>query len=179
MYVFSFQNECFKLGSFKHHPISDSRSSLIPHPSLSERHISIFFLRCSFFYRWTFSHLIFVFLNFTIYSLIPRGVLLPHSIQVQLKLLTFFFSLHFAKTFQSVIQRTGAGLRQRQCLHWKYYISISFHIEWDMIVVTVFLSILNQREFHLVQNRRENCHHDEIPFILKGNGKICTYITHT
>jgi len=35
----------------------------------------------------------------------------------------------------------------------------AFHIEWDMIVVTVFLSISNQIEFHFVQNRRENCHH--------------------
>ena len=37
----------------------------------------------------------------------------------------------------------------------KNYISISFQIEWDMIVVTVFLLILNQMEFHLVQNRRK------------------------
>ena len=35
--------------------------------------------------------------------------------------------------------------------HWENYISIFFQIEWDMIVVTVFLSILNQMEFHLVQ----------------------------
>ena len=41
-----------------------------------------------------------------------------------------------------------------------------------MIVVTVFLSILSQMEFHLVQNRKENSHHDHIPFILKGNGNI-------
>ena len=41
--------------------------------------------------------------------------------------------------------------RRRFCIHWENYISISFHIEWDMIVVTVFLSILNQMEFHLVQ----------------------------
>ena len=27
-------------------------------------------------------------------------------------------------------------------------------------------------EFHLVQNRQENCHHDHIPFNLKGNGKL-------
>ena len=33
-----------------------------------------------------------------------------------------------------------------------------------MIVVTVFLSILNQMEFHLVQNRKDNCQHDHIPF---------------
>ena len=52
------------------------------------------------------------------------------------------------------------------------YIFISFHIEYDMIVVTVFLSILNQIEFHLVQNRKENCYHDHIPFNMKGNGNI-------
>ena len=32
-----------------------------------------------------------------------------------------------------------AGEKQR----WGNYVNISFHIEWDMIVVTVFLSILN------------------------------------
>ena len=37
---------------------------------------------------------------------------------------------------------------------------------------TVFLSILNQMEIHLVQNRKENCHHDHIPFNVKGIGSI-------
>ena len=41
-----------------------------------------------------------------------------------------------------------------------------------MIVVTVFLSILNQMELHLVQNRKENCYHDHIPFNVKGIGNI-------
>ena len=41
-----------------------------------------------------------------------------------------------------------------------------------MIMVTVLLSILNQMEFHLVQNRKENCHYDHIPFNVKGNGRI-------
>ena len=41
-----------------------------------------------------------------------------------------------------------------------------------MILVTVFLSILNQMEFYLVKNRKENCHHDHIPFNVKGNGNI-------
>ena len=41
-----------------------------------------------------------------------------------------------------------------------------------MIVVSVFLSILNQMELHLVQNGKEKCHHDHIPFNLKGNGNI-------
>ena len=36
--------------------------------------------------------------------------------------------------------------------------------------MTVFLFILNQMEFHLVQNRMEHCHHDHIPFNVKGNG---------
>ena len=41
-----------------------------------------------------------------------------------------------------------------------------------MIVVTVYFSILNQMELHLVQNRKENCQHDHIPFNVKGNGNI-------
>ena len=53
-------------------------------------------------------------------------------------------------------------------MHLENFISNFFHIEWDMIVVTVFLSISNQMEFHLVQNRKENCHHDQIPFNVKG-----------
>ena len=39
-------------------------------------------------------------------------------------------------------------------------------------MVTVFLSNLNEMDFHLVQNRKENCHHDHIPFNVKGNGNI-------
>ena len=57
-------------------------------------------------------------------------------------------------------------------LHWENYISISFQIEQDMNMLIVFLSILNQMEFHSVQNRMENCHHDHISFKLKGNGNI-------
>ena len=60
----------------------------------------------------------------------------------------------------------------RQVLHWENYISFSFHIEWDMIVGTVFLSISNQMEFHLIQNWKETCHHNLIPFNVKGNEKI-------
>ena len=41
-----------------------------------------------------------------------------------------------------------------------------------MIVVGVFLSILNQIEFHLVENRKENCQQNHIPFNVKGNGNI-------
>ena len=33
-----------------------------------------------------------------------------------------------------------------------------------------FLSILNEMEFHLVQNRKEDCHHNHIPLNMKGNG---------
>jgi len=39
-------------------------------------------------------------------------------------------------------------------------------------VVTVLLSILNQTEFHLVQNRKVNCHDEYILFNVKGNGNI-------
>ena len=41
-----------------------------------------------------------------------------------------------------------------------------------MIVVTGFLSILNQIDLHLVQNQKNNCHHDHIPFNVKGNGTL-------
>ena len=37
---------------------------------------------------------------------------------------------------------------------------------------TDFLSILYQMEVCLVQIRKENCHHDHIPFNVKGNGNI-------
>ena len=50
-------------------------------------------------------------------------------------------------------------------MHWENYISISFHIEWDMIVVTVFEPNWNSIWF-------KNCHRDHIPFIVKGNGNI-------
>ena len=64
----------------------------------------------------------------------------------------------------------SAGKFSTPTLRKLYFISI--HIEWDMIVVTVFLLILNQMEFHLVENWKENCHHDHIPFNVKGNGNI-------
>ena len=61
-------------------------------------------------------------------------------------------------------------LRRDLCVHWEKSYSISFHIEWDMMMVTVFLSIWNRLDFQLVQNRKGNCHHDHIPFNVKGNG---------
>ena len=41
-----------------------------------------------------------------------------------------------------------------------------------MIMVIAFFLILNQMEFHLVQNLMEYCHHYHIHFNLKGNGNI-------
>ena len=66
----------------------------------------------------------------------------------------------------------GSDLSFSCWAHWENYIFISFHIEWDMIVVTAFLPILNQMEIHLVQSRKENCLHDHIPFNEKENGNI-------
>ena len=37
---------------------------------------------------------------------------------------------------------------------------------------SVSFDFLNQMEFHLVQNRKQNCHHDHIPFNVKGNRNI-------
>ena len=58
---------------------------------------------------------------------------------------------------------------------------ISFQIQWDMIVETVFLSIFWTKWNSIcVQNRKENCHHDYIPFNLKGNEilvfSVCTIV---
>ena len=44
-------------------------------------------------------------------------------------------------------------------------------MEYDR-VHSFFILILNRIEFHLVQNRKENCHHDHIPFNLKENGNL-------
>ena len=66
-------------------------------------------------------------------------------------------------------------------MHWENYISIFFHSERDMIVVTVFdpngISIWKKSEwnFHgiyIISHSlwKENCHHDHIPFTVKGNG---------
>ena len=57
----------------------------------------------------------------------------------------------------------GITTLRKLCFHF-------YHIRWDMIVVIVFLSILNQMDFYLVQNRMENCHHNHIPFNVRGNG---------
>ena len=56
------------------------------------------------------------------------------------------------------------------CVHSEDQLFVCFRTEWIRIVVTVCLSILVQMEFHSVQNRKGNCHHDHIPFNMKGNG---------
>ena len=48
------------------------------------------------------------------------------------------------------------------------YISDYLQIEWNMIVVTIFLMLMNQTEFYLVHNQQENYHYDNIPFTSKG-----------
>ena len=47
-----------------------------------------------------------------------------------------------------------------------------FTFDFEPNGILFLLSILNQMEFHLVQNWRENCHHDYIPINLKGIGNI-------
>ena len=42
----------------------------------------------------------------------------------------------------------SARRRYGNALHWESYFSLSFQIEWDMILMTVFLSISNQMECH-------------------------------
>ena len=65
------------------------------------------------------------------------------------------------------------GNKQRnlteQCCSFRYtlknYISISFHSEWDTIVVTVF-------EPNGISIWFKNCQHDHIPFTVKGDSLI-------
>ena len=56
------------------------------------------------------------------------------------------------------------------------YISISFQIERNIIVMRVFLSILNSMEFHLVKNRESICHYDHISFNLNGNRNMFLWV---
>ena len=65
--------------------------------------------------------------------------------------------------------------------HCENYISISFHIEWDMNHDHGDSSVPfgSNRQFHSVQNRKENCHHDHIPFNLKGYGNIIFSVFYT
>ena len=51
--------------------------------------------------------------------------------------------------------------------HEEEQFSHSFQIEWNMIVVTVFLLIMSQKGIHLVQNRTENSPYDHVPFNLE------------
>ena len=70
-------------------------------------------------------------------------------------------------------------MRGWEQLRWQNYLSISFQTEWDMIVVTVFLSIFWTKWNSIcVQNWKENCHHNHIPFDLKGNGNIVFSVYH-
>ena len=52
------------------------------------------------------------------------------------------------------------------------HISNYFQIEWNMTVETIFLSILTQVEFHLVQNKNKNSHNNHVPFNLKKKQEI-------
>ena len=42
----------------------------------------------------------------------------------------------------------------------------SFQNNRNVIVLTVFLLIMNQKEFRLIQNQKENSKYDNIPFNL-------------
>ena len=59
---------------------------------------------------------------------------------------------------------------QEDCclLHSDKSVSNSFQVERNTIVVIFFFSIMNQTDFRLVQNQKENCHYVRILFNLKG-----------
>ena len=78
-------------------------------------------------------------------------------IHVQMEIITtIIFILIWKKTKIPHSERTKYSTKRpvlpnaEEIMHWENYASNFFHIEWDMIIMTVFLSILNQMEFHLV-----------------------------
>ena len=79
------------------------------------------------------------------------------------------YDLSYILCIICIIDCLGGTPETSSYIHWENSIFISFQIEWNMIVVTDFLSNLNQMEFYLVQNRKENSHHNHIPFNVKGN----------
>ena len=70
-----------------------------------------------------------------------------HLFEIERILVTVIFShdLYNSVTFYIIFytkqkkKMCDRDFRNWSRLHWENYISISFHIEWDMIVVTVFL----------------------------------------
>ena len=81
-----------------------------------------------------------------------------------------------------IIWNTGTGILEPAHIFWNISIqferkthselSISFQIEWNMIVVTVFHFNFEPHGNHLVQNQKVNCRHDHVPFNSKGNGNL-------
>ena len=63
-----------------------------------------------------------------------------------------------------VVEHCFCTISTRLFLHWEKFISVSFHGEWDVIMVTVFLSILKQIEY---------C---RVPFSVKGVGNVVSSV---
>ena len=68
----------------------------------------------------------------------------------------FWWSSLNGMEFETFLDETFYTLRES--------ISESIHTEKNMIIVTVFLSIMNQMEFRFGHNQKENCKYDHIPF---------------
>ena len=80
--------------------------------------------------------------------------------------------IHSLNTPSLIYQTVKLGLVS---YHWVNYISISFHIERDMIDWSWWQFFFGFRTKWIsiwFQNRKENCHHDHIPFNVKENGNI-------
>ena len=63
---------------------------------------------------------------------------------------------------------------------YQFVVYQKIRVEKQSAAIQMNLRILNQMDFHLVQNRKENYHHDHIPFNVKGIGSIVFSVhTHT
>ena len=79
-------------------------------------------------------------------------------------------TVNWGPTMLKITSLTDSYIYQSALI--KLYIHFLSHwMEYDRGDSFPF-NFLNQMEFHLVQNRKENCHHDHIPFNVKGNGYI-------
>ena len=131
-------------------------------------------------------------INMRLFSIIIRPQLYKRNCNT--KITDFVFRSGFStwtseririETPQNSYITTEKSFRNLINSNWNQIVFTTFRLIWcqnDVLLVpnqsengkynSVFLSILNQMELHLVQNRKENCHHDYTPFNMKGIGGI-------
>ena len=86
---------------------------------------------------------------------------------IQHKLNLIFIQHKLNLIINNTIRWRGLSLFVKFNMHWEKSIFEHFQINRNMIVVTVFLLIINQKEFHLAYDQKDHKPKDHIPFNLK------------